>query len=112
MAAVFSPDSLKPDVLEYPLGHLSHTFLVLHDEDRAAAAPLAPLSGRLLRGGYGSSHRREEHPEGCPPPGLGPDPDQAAVAAHDSHHGGETQPAAGKLGGEERVEDARQRVRA
>src|SRR6185295_2087025 len=53
---------------------------------------------------------RQEDPERRPSAGIGVDADVAAVALYDAHDRRETQPPAGELGREERVEDPLERA--
>ena len=92
---------------EGELGVAENQLFVVDDEDRGGAGGRAGAvgstmrGGRLRRGGAG-----EENLDGGSAADRGLDADDAAVAADDARDGGEAEPAAGELGGEEGIEDA------
>ncbi len=107
--AIFGQQDLVPVPFERLFGDGAHRLLVVHHQDEAGAVQVHGLRCQRNRlfGAAGAGGGQEDAEGGALSQGAR-NLDGAAVAAHDSEHGRQAQPASGELGGKERVEDARQ----
>ena len=81
-------------------------FLVVHHQHRALGHALGKGGSRGLGIVGGAAHRGEDDPEQRALPGSAAHRDRPPVGLDDPQHGGQTEPPARLLGGEERIEDA------
>ena len=105
-AAVGGDDDLEARPLQHATAQVADGVLVVGKQDFSRGVIGGgkhdlglQLAGLAFAG-------REKQLEGRAAIGFAVDPDGAVVAAHDTQHGGQPQPASGELGREERVEDS------